>query len=42
MKPNTTWWLILECGHWLHWTGQVKPKEKEIECPRCDEAKETA
>ena len=31
-----TWWLILDCGHWYHWTGTDAPKSKvEFPCPSC-------
>ena len=30
-----TWWLILECGHWYHWTGDKAPAGPDIPCPDC-------
>jgi len=35
IKDHTTWWLILECGHWYHWTGNSKPNSNNIDCPSC-------
>lgn len=33
--PNT-WWLILDCGHWYHWTGVEAPNANEpFQCPSC-------
>lgn len=29
-------YLILDCGHWYHWTGEKAPKEGgEFPCPDC-------
>lgn len=31
-----TWWLILDCGHWYHWTGKEAPKaDVDFPCPEC-------
>lgn len=30
-----TWWLILDCGHWYHWTGDATPAGDMIDCPAC-------
>ena len=31
-----TWWLILDCGHWYHWTGDKEPKaDSDFPCPDC-------
>lgn len=36
IKDRPTWWVILECGHWYHWTGDAKPEEdKDFPCPSC-------
>jgi hypothetical protein len=33
---HPTWWVILDCGHWYHWTGKAAPKsEGEFPCPEC-------
>ena len=34
IKDKTTWWIILDCGHWYHWTGETKPNDKvDFPCP---------
>ena len=34
IKDKTTWWIILDCGHWYHWTGDKKPDDKvDFPCP---------
>lgn len=36
IADTPTWWLILACGHWYHWTGATAPKSTaDIPCPRC-------
>lgn len=36
IKDRTTWWVILECGHWYHWTGDYAPGMKtDFPCPSC-------
>lgn len=33
-KP--TWWVILDCDHWYHWTGDKAPKaDGDFPCPSC-------
>ena len=32
------WWVILECGHWYKWTGELPPKiGTQFNCPRKEE-----
>lgn len=33
---ETTWWLILDCGHWYHWSGLFAPKGTHLACPSCN------
>lgn len=33
IKDKITWWLILECGHWYHWTDDKEPNINDIPCP---------
>lgn len=33
-----TWWVILDCGHWYHWTGAKPPEGEELDCPHCNQA----
>ena len=36
IENRTTWWLILDCGHWYHWTGDEAPKADSVfPCPDC-------
>ena len=35
IQDHSTWWLILECGHWYHWTGKYAPMHNSIDCPSC-------
>lgn len=33
---RTTWWVILDCEHWYHWTGDKAPREDiDFPCPSC-------
>jgi hypothetical protein len=32
----TSWYLILDCGHWYHWTGSPAPDSKTFLCPNCE------
>jgi hypothetical protein len=34
MIDKTTWWVILDCGHWYHWTGDDAP-HSDVPCPSC-------
>lgn len=31
----TSFWLILDCSHWYHWTGKKPPVGAEFDCPDC-------
>lgn len=36
IKDKTTWWLILDCQHWYHWTGKDAPTaDADLPCPNC-------
>ena len=35
IKDRPTWWLILDCHHWYHWTGDSQPKNNNLNCPDC-------
>jgi hypothetical protein len=28
-------YLILDCGHWYHWTRKSSPDMREMDCPAC-------
>lgn len=31
------WWVILDCGHWVKWTGDSRSVRKgsDFPCPAC-------
>lgn len=31
----TSWWMILDCGHWYKWTGAKRPSAEPFPCPEC-------
>ncbi len=34
---KTTWWVILECGHWYHWPGDHEPRaDRDFPCLTCE------
>jgi hypothetical protein len=36
IQDRPTWWVILDCGHWYHWTGEKAPKfDGAFPCPDC-------
>lgn len=35
IEHRPTWWVILDCGHWYHWTGDAAPTGTSLPCPSC-------
>jgi hypothetical protein len=37
IKDHPTYWLILDCGHWFHWTGaKMHNVNEDFPCPSCE------
>jgi len=33
---GNSWFFILACGHWFHWTGRKRVIDSnEFDCPNC-------
>ena len=33
--PRPLFWLILDCGHWVKWSGEYLEEGTEFRCPAC-------
>lgn len=40
VRREAKWWTILDCGHWVKWTGERAPEVgEEFLCPACNPVK---
>ena len=37
VRGQEKWWMILDCSHWIKWTGVRAPRVgDELLCPMCN------